>query len=237
MNTSERSGRRLAFAGVGAILALAAAVVGCSSGSGDNPIEIEGPLAHDYACQNGENQGDRCTKDCTNTCGIGSRGSKYCTCSGGVYIQCACRPPATWGGADTAPYCDRQTGLTRYLNGGSCTVEGDACLGNEPQPEEVTEQVGCRCTPVQLNPVLPPVLLWSCKPKSELELPDSAPDCQTKGTGMEEVLKEKGCDTEYDQCVVRNYVVGTSPRGCVCLTEGATLKWKCSGTNRWFRPE
>jgi hypothetical protein len=52
-----------------------------------------------------------------------------------------------------------------------------------------------------------------------------------------EFLDNKACTLEWQQCVARDAVDGTTNRGCVCLSTNGTLRWDCGSTNKWFVPE
>jgi hypothetical protein len=198
---------------------------GCSGGY-DVPL----PAGHvppqgdaDCLADNEPSQGDVCTQDClTATCASG-RGRRVCTCEGGVFLQCACLPPADWPYEDVpaAPYCDALTGEPRYLSGERCE-EGLSCRSST-FPDQ-----GCHC--IQN--------VWQCGAASDV--PQGAATCESFGNGKQAVLKDQPCDAEqeWQLCVARDYnPTGTSPRGCVCMKDGAAFAWYCSATNRWWRAE
>jgi hypothetical protein len=212
--------RRSLAAAVAALGALVTAL-GCSSGYDipANGVIPQGDL--DCMADMEPSQGDVCTQDClTATCASGL-GRRVCTCEGGVFLQCACLPPANWPYKEVpaAPYCDGLTGDPRYLPGETCT-EGNECLS------AASPTIGCRCVGN----------IWQCG--SSEGIAPSAPSCATFGRGLQATLKNKPCDTEWQLCIGRDYnPTGTSPRGCVCMKDGATFSWTCGATNRWWRAE
>ena len=53
-----------------------------------------------------------------------------------------------------------------------------------------------------------------------------------------DLKKAEVTEHEWDLCIARDYnPTGTSPRGCVCMAEGAQYFWACGATNRWYRSE
>lgn len=58
-------------------------------------------------------------------------------------------------------------------------------------------------------------------------------------TGLMQEMKGLPCDTEWEQCVARDVPPGSTPRGCVCMSNGLSgrLRWVCGSTNKWFFPE
>jgi hypothetical protein len=214
--------RSLSAAVAAGVVALA--VFGCSGGYDSVPLPEGEPLAQgDADCQadNEPSQGDVCTQDClTATCASGM-GRRICTCSGGVFLQCACMPPANWPFKDVpaAPYCDHTTGQPKYLSGERCT-EGQECRSAD-FPEQ-----GCHCIGE----------IWQCGSSDDVS--EGAPSCEPFGNGLQAVLDGQPCDTEWQLCVSRDFnPTGTSPRGCACMKDGAQLLWSCGATNRWWRAE
>ena len=208
---------------LGAAVAAAVAVftaLGCSSGY-DIPADGVVPQGDlDCIADNEPSQGDVCTKDClTATCASGV-GRRVCTCEGGVFLQCACLPPADWPFEDVpgAPFCDAISGDPRYLPGESCTIP--ECRSTR------LPDVGCKCMGGA----------WQCGSSEGISA--AAPSCESQGRGYLASLKNKPCDTEWELCISRDFnATGTSPRGCVCKTSGAQLAWSCGPTNRWWRAE
>ena len=215
--------RRLLSAAVAATGVVLSAF-GCSGGYDIPPLPADQPMPQgdaDCLADNEPSQGDACTQDCfTATCASGM-GRRICTCEGGVFLQCACLPPESWPFKDVpaAPYCDALTGQPRYMSGERCT-EGSECRSAEFPTQ------GCHC----LNET------WVCGGADEVS--ESAPRCESLGSGKQAVLKDRPCDNEWQLCVARDYnPTGTSPRGCVCMMEGGQLSWTCGATNRWWRAE
>jgi len=205
--------------------------LGCSSGSGDLQ---DGTYAvdngYDSALEPGT--GDRCTYDVTLTCGYGQLGTKVCTCAGGVYTQCPCFPPEDWQGATTAPPCDALTARVEALRGQPCQqLTGATCVDHQPPS---AGQEGCVCLPAAA-PNAPPS--WACGPLAAFEIPADAPSCLEYATGKEAYLKNKPCTNEWQECITRDPVEGTTNKGCVCLSTNGTLRWACASTNKWFVPE
>jgi hypothetical protein len=147
-------------------------------------------------------------------------------------LQCACLPPDTWPYDDVpaAPYCDNLTGQPKYLSGERCT-DGLECRSST-FPEQ-----GCHCRE----------RVWQCGTSDDVSA--RAPSCESFGNGLQAVLSKQPCGTpgvmpgepdpaEWQLCIARDYNdTGTSPRGCVCMMDGAQLLWKCGATNRWYRAE
>jgi hypothetical protein len=78
------------------------------------------------------------------------------------------------------------------------------------------------------------------KPDTYLGAP-TAPSCTTKGsiTGQSAELKDKPCDTLWDECVGSEAPNGATYQGCVCLPNSkvdAAFGWDCRSTNKWFGP-
>jgi hypothetical protein len=72
------------------------------------------------------------------------------------------------------------------------------------------------------------------KPPSYLGAP-TAPYCDTPdGTTL--TLKNTLCTTEWQECIGKDVVTGTTPQGCVCMSTPVTnvLQWYCGSTNKWF---
>jgi hypothetical protein len=206
--------------GCGALLVAA----GCSEGYDIPPVAAGAEPLGDMLCASDmePGQGDPCTKDClTASCASGT-GKRICTCEGGVFLQCACLPPDNWPYDDVpaAPYCDAISGQPPNLAGEVCESEGATCLGST-SPDQ-----GCTCK----------AGFWVCG-KSEGIAPGGA-SCESFGSGLGRRVDKKLCAAEWDLCINRDFnPTGTSPRGCVCLLQGAQLVWKCGSTNRWYRAE
>jgi hypothetical protein len=65
----------------------------------------------------------------------------------------------------------------------------------------------------------------------------TAPYCDTPdGTGLTTAIKNTACMTEFQECIGKDQVTGTTPQGCACLNNPTTnsLQWYCGSTNRWF---
>jgi hypothetical protein len=63
----------------------------------------------------------------------------------------------------------------------------------------------------------------------------TAPYCP--GDGMTVALDDMPCEAEWDQCIGKDAVSGTTPRGCVCMKDADNadaLTWFCGSTNKWF---
>lgn len=63
----------------------------------------------------------------------------------------------------------------------------------------------------------------------------TAPYCP--GDGMTTALKDMPCEVEWDQCIGKDAVSGSTPKGCVCMKDAANgdaLTWFCGSTNKWF---
>jgi hypothetical protein len=203
---------------------------GCSSGSGDLQ---DGSYASDnYYDDNAldPKTGQACTHDAALTCGFKQLGTKVCTCGGGVYTQCPCFPPKNWQGAPTAPYCDALTATISALRGQTCTGKiGQQCIDRkEPDP---AKREGCSCIKATAG------AQWACGAPSLLGVAEGAAPCSDYGTGDERQLKDQPCTSEWQECIARNWVDGTTPHGCVCLSTNGTLAWACASTNKWFVPE
>ena len=72
------------------------------------------------------------------------------------------------------------------------------------------------------------------KPSTYLGAP-TAPTCDTPdGTTL--TLKNTLCTTEWQECVGKDVVSGSTPQGCVCMSTPVTnvLQWYCGSTNKWF---
>jgi len=196
---------------------------GCSGG-----YDIALPADHvmpqgdaDCLADDEPSQGDVCTQDCLTATCAGGKGRRVCTCEGGVFLQCACLPPADWpyDHVPAAPYCDSLTGEPRYLSGERCD-EGLTCRSNK-EPAQ-----GCRCLE----------RIWQCGGVGDV--PEGGAPCESYGNGKQAVLDDQPCDQEWQLCVSRDYnPTGTSPRGCACMKDGAELLWTCGATNRWWRAE
>ncbi|MDF3066366.1 MAG: hypothetical protein K0R38_1967 [Polyangiaceae bacterium] len=198
------------------------AAVGCSEGYDVPPLPNGEMAIGDQLCQADmePGQGDVCTKDClTATCASGT-GRRICTCEGGVFLQCACLPPADWPYTDVpaAPYCDRLTGQPRYLSTENCVSEGQQCVSS------TFPNQGCTCAMGK----------WVCG-TNEGYAP-GVRECESIGNGLQALLKDRPCDTQWQLCVSRDYnPTGTAPRGCFCNMKAGRLVWQCGGTNRWWR--
>jgi len=217
-----RRSLRAAVAAVGVALA----VFGCSGGYDIPPLAEGLSLQGDRDCaaDNEPSQGDACSQDCLTASCASGLGKRVCTCSGGVFLQCACLPPDNWPYKDVpgAPFCDNLTGQPKYLSGETCLTEGKECRSSD-FPEQ-----GCRCMGK----------VWQCSTSEGMAA--NAVSCESLGGGKQEVLKDQPCtvEQEWDLCIARNYnPTGTSPRGCVCMPEAGQYFWTCGATNRWFRAE
>jgi len=63
----------------------------------------------------------------------------------------------------------------------------------------------------------------------------TAPYCDTPdGTTL--TLKNTLCTTEWQECIGKDAVTGSTPQGCVCMSTPVTnvLQWYCGSTNKWF---
>ncbi len=222
--------RRSVRAASAALLAFAAVAVGCSSGSDDLR---DGTYAFDQgydANANDPHPGNLCTHDAVTTCGFSSLGTKVCTCAGGVYTQCPCFPPRSWQGATTAPSCDPLTATAPALRGRTCTgLLGTQCIDRSISDPALQE--GCTCVDGGIGPQ------WACGTPSQQMIPDRAPSCVEFATGDEAYLKNSPCAVEWQECIARNFVDGTTQHGCVCLNTNGTMRWACGSTNKWFVPE
>jgi hypothetical protein len=186
------------------------------------------------------NQGDLCTQDCDlgpNSCNS-SRGRRYCTCEGGVYVQCQCLPPDNWPYKDVpaAPYCDSISGEPRYLMNAPCTKAGvgTTCRGRK----DPTMGAVCMAAAGGGAPT------WTSGTVAALGVSENAAACEDFGTGMVYDSRNvfgphnKQCDTDWELCIGRDVnQESTSPRGCVCWPEASGLKWLCVATQRWFRAQ
>jgi hypothetical protein len=213
-----------------AAVAVAAALVtalGCSSGYDipSNGVVPKGDA--DCMADMEPSQGDVCTRDCLDATCASGMGRRVCTCEGGVFLQCACLPPAYWPYKEvpTAPYCDPLTGDVRVLAGETCSATACRSAANP--------MLGCEC----LQGV------WQCG--SAAAIAAEAPSCESFGRGLQATLKNRPCDNEWQLCIARDYnPEGTSPRGCVCMKDDPTSvdpnapkTWTCGATNRWWRAE
>jgi hypothetical protein len=198
-------------------------VVGCADGYDIAPLPPGTVLNGDKGCaDNAGSQGQRCTQDCVTATCNGGTGRRVCTCSGGVYLQCACLPPENWPYDDVpaAPYCDAISGQPRYLNTDICTGEGRQCVSS------LFAEQGCTCT----------AGAWKCG--SNAGYAAGAENCESLGRGIGKFMDEHPCDSAWQLCISRDFnPTGTSPRGCVCTPEGTQLVWQCGATNRWYRAE
>lgn len=174
-------------------------------------------------------QGDTCTVDCLDATCASERGRRVCTCEGGVFVQCACLPPDNWpyDEVPATPYCDRLTGQPIYLTGDRCTL-GQQCLSSTAPGQS------CICATTATSTVP----MWQCGLAANQGVAPGAPECESLGTGMQAVLKNKPCFKEWELCIARDYNPdGTSPRGCGCFEKDGSLEWYCGSTNRWWRAE
>jgi hypothetical protein len=206
------------------------AAAGCSSGSGDLR---DGTYAadHGYDFEFAEpNPGEACTRDAIVTCGYNRLGTKVCTCAGGVYTQCPCFPPKDWKGALTAPYCDALTATAAALRGQTCTgLIGTECIDrSQPDP---TEREGCSCIKGTAG------AQWGCGAPGMLGVSEHAVSCIEFSVGTIAYLDNDPCSIEWQECIARDFVDGTTQRGCACLSTNGTLRWECGSTNKWFVPE
>lgn len=218
----RRRALRALVVGAGGLWSLFSAPA-CSDGY-DIPPRADGQMLRgDMRCLTGEaSQGDECSRDCLDSTCAGGQGRRVCTCGGGVFLQCACLPPADWPYQEVpvAPYCDPLTGQPRYLNGDACKVEGLQCVSSTFPAQ------GCTCMDAR----------WTCG--ASADFPPGLASCESMGTGLNPVLKDKPCDTRWEVCTSRDFnPEGTSPRGCYCNSDvpGGPMSWQCGGTNRWFR--
>jgi len=78
---------------------------------------------------------------------------------------------------------------------------------------------------------------WACGVPSMVGVAENAPSCTEYSTGLDAELKSQPCTVEWEECVSRKWVDGTTPYGCVCLSTNGTLRWACGSTNKWFVPE
>lgn len=197
---------------------------GCSGGYDVPPLPGGQVADGDQLCKDDmePGQGDVCTQDClTATCASGT-GRRICTCEGGVFLQCACLPPADWPYTDVpaAPYCDRFTGQPRYINAEFCKNEGAQCVSSTFPTQ------GCTCSAGK----------WVCGLSEGY--PPGTQECESLGNGLQALLKDRPCDAQWALCVSRDFnPTGTSPRGCFCANKGGRLAWQCGGTNRWWRAQ
>jgi hypothetical protein len=213
-----------------ALFAALLAAAGCSSGSGDLRDGTYG-ADHGYDFEvNEPNPGEACTHDAVVSCGYNSLGTKVCTCAGGVYTQCPCFPPRDWKGAATAPVCDALTATATALRGKACTnLLGSRCLDrSEP---DAGRREGCSCVAGAAG------AQWACGAPAMVGVPENAVSCSAFQTGDESYLKGAVCTKEWQECIARNFVDGTTQHGCVCLSTNGTLAWACGSTNKWFVPE
>jgi len=217
-------------AGATVVMTALLAAAGCSSGSGDLQ---DGTYAYDngYDLEALDpNPGEACTHDAIVTCGYNGLGEKVCTCAGGVYTQCPCFPPRDWQGALTAPVCDALTATASALRGRACrNLEGSQCI--DRSVSDPAQQQGCACVETMLG------AQWACGAPSQLGIPPDAVSCIEYATGDEAYLKDQPCAVEWQECIARNFVDGTTQHGCVCLNENGTMRWACGSTNKWFIPE
>ncbi len=199
------------------------AAVGCSGGYDIDPLPAGELLEGDIACMNDEgSQGQPCSQDCLTASCNGGTGRRVCTCEGGVFLQCACLPPADWPYREVpaAPYCDPLTGQPRYMAGTGCKTEGAQCVSRAFPAQ------GCTCR----------TGVWQCGASDGFAA--DAAECEALGSGLYPVLKDKPCDTLWQLCISRDFnQTGTSPRGCACMMDGGRQAWRCGGTNRWYRAE
>jgi hypothetical protein len=63
----------------------------------------------------------------------------------------------------------------------------------------------------------------------------TAPYCST-ADGTTTTLKNTACTMEWQECIGKDLVSGSTPQGCVCLLNATTnaLQWYCGSTNKWF---
>jgi hypothetical protein len=63
----------------------------------------------------------------------------------------------------------------------------------------------------------------------------TAPYCTT-ADGTTTTLKNTACTMEWQECIGKDLVSGTTPQGCACLRNAQTnaLQWYCGSTNKWF---
>jgi hypothetical protein len=63
----------------------------------------------------------------------------------------------------------------------------------------------------------------------------AAPYCAT-ADGTTTTLKNMPCTKEWDECIGKDVVTGTTPQGCACMRDPAStmLQWSCGSTNKWF---
>jgi hypothetical protein len=63
----------------------------------------------------------------------------------------------------------------------------------------------------------------------------TAPYCAT-ADGTTTSLKNTACTTQWQECIGKDLVSGSTPAGCVCLMNATsgTLQWACGSTNKWF---
>lgn len=222
--------RNVLRAGATVVMTALLAAAGCSSGSGDLQ---DGTYAYDngYDAEvTDPNPGEACTHDAIRTCGYLQWGEKVCTCAGGVYTQCPCFPPDFWQGAVTAPPCDPLTATATALRGQSCrNLDGSQCI--DRSVSDPAQQEGCTCTGMGAS------AQWACGVPSQLGIPADAVSCTEYQTGDEGYLMDKPCTNEWQECIARNFVDGTTQHGCVCLNRNGSLRWSCASTNKWFVPE
>jgi hypothetical protein len=99
---------------------------------------------------------------------------------------------------------------------------------SEPDP---SKREGCLCIKSANS------AQWACGAPSMVGVSENAVSCTEYATGLMAYLDKDPCSTEWQECIARDFVDGTTPRGCVCLSTNGTLRWSCGSTNKWFVPE
>jgi hypothetical protein len=152
----------------------------------------------------------------------GAAGSTVMTGSGG----------STGAGGSTGTNPDPNCTSTNAKSGMSCTVDCTIPCGYQSLGTKICTCVGgvysaCPC-PAPTAPAWQGAL--------------SAPYCDvvvpSDTSGLTTNLKNNPCDTMWQECIGRDAVTGTTPQGCVCLTNPVAnppaMQWYCGSTNKWF---
>jgi hypothetical protein len=160
------------------------------------------------------------------------------------------------GGAGAAPVGGAGGGPTTGQGGDTTTGAGGSAASNvcapDPQPDmncnTTYAKMGATCTKdccVQCGFNGLGTKICTCdgglytmcpcpKPTTYLGAA-TAPYCDTPD-GTTPTLKNTECTVEWQECVGKDLVSGTTPQGCVCMQNPSTgtLQWYCGSTNKWF---
>jgi len=153
----------------------------------------------------------------------GSGGQTTTTGSGGMTTTTGSGGMTTTTGAGGSGSTDANCTSTNAKTGMACTVDciipcGYGGIGTKT----------CTCTGGMYS-------MCPCPKPASYMGAATAPYCATSD-GTTTSLKNTACTTQWQECIGKDLVTGSTPAGCVCLLNATsnTLQWACGSTNKWF---